>query len=404
MQLSPTLRSALLASWLLPASGAFAEIADDLRARDSVGARADVAVQGHANGGDDVDLGASERRERFAAAKKRSDGGSREATLWCIQNFPVRDGGPVNPANPVNPVNPVNPTGELAIEARTALQALHLRWIELHADAPAAERDAFLVRLRTRSAELLGRERADELYLELDRRATDDELRARILLARARLRDARRVQDMRRRAEARELYAALRLHYASSAAARAAREDQWYLENLSVGAKVPDFVTHDGAGNEIRLSDYRGQVVVVRFWNSFSDADEARLEHEQQLVERLWDERFSMIGVHVGTPRGLLRRGLQRRQVTWTQAAEPAGGGAAARGWRIRHYPSTFVIAADGVLRGLDLEGRALDALADGLLAELRNQTAEREAQLAAMPPGGSQDALRQRNRDREKH
>jgi hypothetical protein len=48
----------------------------------------------------------------------------------------------------------------------------------------------------------------------------------------------------------------------------AKRAESWIfdIEKLQVGMKAPDLVGKDADGKEIRLSDYRGRVVVLAFW------------------------------------------------------------------------------------------------------------------------------------------
>ena len=38
------------------------------------------------------------------------------------------------------------------------------------------------------------------------------------------------------------------------------------LENLQIGMKAPEFLGQDVAGKEIKLSQFKGQVVVLDFW------------------------------------------------------------------------------------------------------------------------------------------
>ena len=44
--------------------------------------------------------------------------------------------------------------------------------------------------------------------------------------------------------------------------------DLFELDHLSVGAIAPEIVGHDIGGETMRLSDFRGQVVLLRFWGS----------------------------------------------------------------------------------------------------------------------------------------
>lgn len=48
--------------------------------------------------------------------------------------------------------------------------------------------------------------------------------------------------------------------------AKSAQGYVFELENLQIGMKAPDFIGRNEDGREIRLSDFRGRVVVIDFW------------------------------------------------------------------------------------------------------------------------------------------
>jgi hypothetical protein len=54
--------------------------------------------------------------------------------------------------------------------------------------------------------------------------------------------------------------------YGDTDAARKAEGFVFELENLQIGMLAPDFEGEDAEGNRIRLSQFRGQVVVLDFW------------------------------------------------------------------------------------------------------------------------------------------
>jgi hypothetical protein len=70
--------------------------------------------------------------------------------------------------------------------------------------------------------------------------------------------------DASRRAT--DLSEKLQRDYAETDAAKRARGEETRAVGLSVGMVAPDFTTKDADGNEFKLSDYRGKVVVLDFW------------------------------------------------------------------------------------------------------------------------------------------
>ena len=68
------------------------------------------------------------------------------------------------------------------------------------------------------------------------------------------------------RKRAGELFRKVAREYAGTKAAKQADGYVYELDNLQIGMKAPDFVGKDADEREIRLSQYRGKVVVVDFW------------------------------------------------------------------------------------------------------------------------------------------
>jgi hypothetical protein len=68
------------------------------------------------------------------------------------------------------------------------------------------------------------------------------------------------------RAEARSLFESVKTEYAETPYAKEAPGYIFELENLQIGMKAPDFEATDQDGQQFKLSDYRGKVVVLDFW------------------------------------------------------------------------------------------------------------------------------------------
>ena len=66
-----------------------------------------------------------------------------------------------------------------------------------------------------------------------------------------------------------------------------------------VGMPAPEIDGEDFDGMRVKLSDYRGKVVVVVFWASWCPPCCAMIPHERELVERNRDKPFAMLSVNM---------------------------------------------------------------------------------------------------------
>ena len=122
------------------------------------------------------------------------------------------------------------------------------------------------------------------------------------------------------------------------------------LPGPAVGQPAPDFALTTVAGKTIRLSDYRGKTLVLNVWGSWCPP--CRLETADLIAEAKAQapHGVAFLGVDTTETASVVRAYAAAKGIPYAQAAAPEGG-AFARAYDIRNYPTTFVIGPDGVLR-----------------------------------------------------
>jgi peroxiredoxin len=123
---------------------------------------------------------------------------------------------------------------------------------------------------------------------------------------------------------------------------------------LAIGQVAPDIEGEDLDGNRFKLSDYRGKVVVLNFWNHVGcavcrDAYPA----ERALVRRMEGKPFAMLGINDGDMRETLRNLRESGEVTWRfwVDGEDPSRGKIFKSWNVVRWPTIFVLDRDGVIR-----------------------------------------------------
>ncbi len=132
---------------------------------------------------------------------------------------------------------------------------------------------------------------------------------------------------------------------------------------------APDFTAVTFDGEEVNLSDLRGQIVVVNFWASWCTPCRDETPLLEAVQDNLGDD-VVLVGLNSGDTEDNARAFLDEFNVTYTVARDVNGSIAVDYG--VTGMPETFVIDADGNYAVKYLgEVRSLEQLR-GMVAEAR--------------------------------
>jgi thiol-disulfide isomerase/thioredoxin len=158
-----------------------------------------------------------------------------------------------------------------------------------------------------------------------------------------------------------------------------ARLDDWH--NLAVDKQAPEIKGTDIHGKPMTLSQYRGKVVALVFWGSWCGPCMREVPREKALVERMKGRPFAMLGVNTDADAEVARKVMAAQGITWPNwhDGEPVlkerglltTDGPIAKLYRVRGYPTVYVIDAKGKICSKKVIGTSLDQLVEKLVAEL---------------------------------
>lgn len=128
---------------------------------------------------------------------------------------------------------------------------------------------------------------------------------------------------------------------------------------VSAGSVAPDFVALDQEGNEVRLSDYEGRVVLVNVWATWCPPCIHEMPSLQRLYESLEGTDFEILAVSVDSPAGRLnstgREGGdiwgygERLGLTFPLVHDPDA--VIQQLYQTTGVPETFIVGRDGVIQ-----------------------------------------------------
>jgi peroxiredoxin len=136
-------------------------------------------------------------------------------------------------------------------------------------------------------------------------------------------------------------------------AGKYAKEQLYELRNLSIGNKAIEIAGTDIAGNPLKLSDYRGQIVLLDF-GSHRTCGVCRQFYPglRSLVERFKQTPFTLISINSLDGLDELKGLTNNKEITWRMVWDgEAIDGPIASQWMIRSMPTFYVLDHNGIIR-----------------------------------------------------
>lgn len=135
------------------------------------------------------------------------------------------------------------------------------------------------------------------------------------------------------------------------------------LQRTAIGALAPDFSLPDPSGKLIRLSDLRGQYVLVDFWASWCRPCRAENPNVANAYETYHDKNFTVVSISLDSQpaRDAWLKAIQDDGLTWTQVSDLRGfNTAVAQQYAISSIPQNFLLDPQGRILAKNLRGDAL--------------------------------------------
>jgi thiol-disulfide isomerase/thioredoxin len=120
---------------------------------------------------------------------------------------------------------------------------------------------------------------------------------------------------------------------------------------IGVGQPVPDVEGMTLDGKKVKLSSYRGKVVLFDFWATWCGPCVAMIPHEREMVEKMKGKPFALLGVNVDEEKADFVSFMgDKDKMPWDHWYDGSKG-PVAKMFKVRAYPTMYLIDAKGIIR-----------------------------------------------------
>jgi peroxiredoxin len=130
-------------------------------------------------------------------------------------------------------------------------------------------------------------------------------------------------------------------------------------ESAAVGSVAPDFELENLANETVKLSEMQGKIVVINFWATWCEPCKVEMPFFEKLFSRS-QSNLAILAVNFDEPSQEVEKFVDEYQLSFPVLLDP--GGNVQELYRVRGYPTTFVVDEAGVIQfhhiGLITEGQ----------------------------------------------
>jgi peroxiredoxin len=129
-------------------------------------------------------------------------------------------------------------------------------------------------------------------------------------------------------------------------------EDQFdplILPPVELNQPAPELSLFDLDGNQVSLSDYRGQVVLLNNWATWCPPCRLEMPEFQAYFETYKDQDFHILAVEAGQPEEDVRAFVEQEGLEFTILLDP--GNLSMSAFQQSTLPNSFIIDRQGQLR-----------------------------------------------------
>ena len=116
-----------------------------------------------------------------------------------------------------------------------------------------------------------------------------------------------------------------------------------------VKGEAPNFTLKSMRGDNLKLSEHRGEVIMLSFWAAWCDPCKQGMPVLNDIYLRYRDEGFTLFSINIDKDPEKVSKELRRMQVSFPVLLDPTHE--VSEKYEVEEMPSTYIIDRDGNLR-----------------------------------------------------
>lgn len=142
-----------------------------------------------------------------------------------------------------------------------------------------------------------------------------------------------------------------------------------YSQELKVGDKAPEIVQNLITGEEFKLSELKGKMVLIDFWAAWCKPCRKENPHIVEVYRKYKDasfkngEGFTVLGVSLDYKKELWVKAIEADSLEWPYHVSDLKywKNEAAVTYNVKSIPASYLINGNGIIIGINLRGEDLD-------------------------------------------
>lgn len=145
------------------------------------------------------------------------------------------------------------------------------------------------------------------------------------------------------------------------------------IKELPTKIKATDFTLSDISGNEVKLSDFRGKVILLNFWAQWCAPCIEEMPYIENLNTMVKENDIKIITINVGENKKSVKNYLENNNFTFISLLD--GNKKVTTNYSVKSIPTTYIIDKDGYIVASKLGSHKWDSQGVvKILKELNNK------------------------------